>query len=210
MISVIIPVYLKDEELLEMTDRCIDSLFETASPDEVIVVDDCSPIHASYANVECIRRDENGRFPKAVNTGLKHAKGDIIIVSNNDIVFYPGWIEGLTGALERFDIASIRVTDSDGWETEDKYTKDDRFGSLWAMKREVYESLGGLDEEFMLGAFEDLDYYNRAKKAGFKIGKYHGALVEHIGRATNDKEFPNKEDFISSREVYKKKYGRVD
>lgn len=210
MISVIIPVYIKDEEILEMTDNCIDSLFETAKPDEIIIVDDCSPIHASYANVECIRRDKNGRFPKAVNTGLKHAKGDVLVIANNDITFYPGWLDGLLKGLKRYDICSIRTTDSDGWNIEELYTEGDRFGSIWAMKRKVYKKLGGLDEDFKLGAFEDLDYYNRAKEAGFKIGKYHGALVEHIGRATNDKEFPNQEDFISSRETYLKKYGRID
>lgn len=209
-VSVIIPVYIKDEELLAITDNCIDSLFETADPYEVIVVDDCSPIHASYANVECIRRDTNGRFPKAVNTGLKQATGDVLVVSNNDITFYPKWLEGLLRGLKHYDIASIRVSDSDGWEVEDKLTKGDYFGSLWAMKRKVYDTIGGLDEDFELGAFEDKEYYNRALEAGFTIGKYHGSLVEHIGRATNDKEFPNKEDFISSRETYLKKFGRID
>ena len=207
--SMIIPCYFATEELVDMTDDCLDSL-EDERPDEVILVDDCSPIHASFANVECIRRDTNGRFPKAVNTGLKEAKGDILIVSNNDIIFYPGWLEGLKKALKKYDIASIRVSDSDGWETEDKYTEGDYFGSLWAMKREVYDTIGGLDEAFELGAFEDKDYYNRAIEAGFTIGKYHGALVEHIGRATNDLVFKDHEDFISSREVYKKKYGRID
>lgn len=78
------------------------------------------------------------------------------------------------------------------------------------MKRKVYDTIGGLDESFVLGAFEDKDYYNRAIEAGFTIGKYHGALVEHIGRATNSVEFPEFEDFESSKKVYKKKYGKVD
>ena len=102
------------------------------------------------------------------------------------------------------------MTDETGWETHDVVTTGDYFGSIWAMKRHVYETLGGLDTDFTLGAFEDKDYYNRARKAGFTIGKYHGALVEHIGRATNSVEFPNHEDFESSKEVYRNKYGRVD
>lgn len=179
-------------------------------PDQIVVVDDNSPVEHTFDGVINIRRQKNGRFPKAVNTGLRATTGDVIIVANNDITFYPGWLKGLLKGLKHYDIASIRVTDSDGWETEEKLTSDDYFGSLWAMKRKVYETIGGLDESFELGAFEDKDYYNRAKEAGFTIGKYHGALVEHIGRATNNIEFPNHEDFVSSKQTYLNKYGRID
>lgn len=208
-VSMVMPCYFKDVELVEMTKLALESIGDE-KPTEIILVDDASPLHPVIEGVTYIRRKTNGRFPKAVNTGLKHTTGDVIVVANNDIIFYPGWLEGLLKGLERYDIASIRVSDSDGWNTEELFTENDRFGSLWAMSRKVYETIGGLDTDFKLGAFEDLDYYNRAKKAGFDIGKYHGALVEHIGRATNSKEFPNYEDFTSSKEVYIKKYGQVD
>ena len=208
--SIIIPCYYVNQSFVRMTNTCLKSMAPEV-PDEVIVVDDCSPVKGpKFKGTTVIRRHTNGRFPKAVNTGLEAAHGDILIVSNNDIVFFPGWLEGLKKGLEHYDIASIRVTDSDGWEVEDKYTENDYFGSLWAMRRKVYDTIGGLDEDFKLGAFEDKDYYNRAKEAGFTIGKYHGALVDHQGRATNDIVFPNKEDFESSKIVYHKKYGRVD
>ncbi len=208
-ISMIMPCYFINESFIDMTDNALASM-GTEIPDQTIIVDDGSPCHAEFADVDYIRIDENGRFPKAVNTGLAAAEGDILIIANNDLTFYPGWLKGLKKGLKRFDIASICVTDSDGWGTENKYTEGDYFGSLWAMKRKVYDTIGGLDESFVLGAFEDKDYYNRAIEAGFTIGKYHGALVEHIGRATNSVEFPEFEDFESSKKVYKKKYGKVD
>lgn len=207
--SLIIPCYYLNDDFVKMTANCLYSM-GNEKPSEIIVVDDNSPVEHTFDGVTNIRRSKNGRFPKAVNTGLLEASGDVLIIANNDITFYPGWLKGLLKGLKRYDIASIRVTDSDGWETEDKYTEGDYFGSLWAMKREVYKTLGGLDDSFSLGSFEDKDYYNRAKEAGFTIGKYHGALVEHIGRATNDIEFPNHEDFVKGKEVYLNKYGRID
>lgn len=208
-VSMVIPAYYINEDFVKMTANCLNSM-GNEKPDEIIVVDDHSPIEYEFDGVINIRRAKNGRFPKAVNTGLRASTGDIIIVCNNDITFYPGWLKGLRKVLKTCDIGSIRVTDETGWETHDVVTTGDYFGSIWAMKRHVYETLGGLDTDFTLGAFEDKDYYNRARKAGFTIGKYHGALVEHIGRATNSVEFPNHEDFESSKEVYRNKYGRVD
>lgn len=207
--SIIIPAYYINEDFVKMTANCLNTMGDE-KPNEIIVVDDNSPVEHIFDGVVNIRREKNGRFPRAVNTGLRAARGDILIICNNDITFYPGWLKGLKKALKRYDIASIRVTDSDGWETEDKYTEDDYFGSIWAMKRKVYDTIGGLDDRFTLGSFEDKDYYFRAKEAGFTIGKYHGALVEHIGRATNDVEFPNHEDFTLGKEKYLEKYGRID
>lgn len=207
--SIIIPCYYLNDDFVKMTANCLYSMGDE-KPKEIIVVDDNSPIEHTFDGVTNIRREKNGRFPKAVNTGLRAATGDILIIANNDITFYPGWLKGLLKALKHYDIASIRVTDSDGWTTEDTFTEGDYFGSLWAMKRKVYETIGGLDDSFTLGSFEDKDYYNRALEAGFTIGKYHGALVEHIGRATNNIEFPNHEDFVKGKEVYLDKYGRID
>ena len=207
--SIIIPCYYLNDDFVKMTANCLNSMGDE-KPDEIIVVDDNSPIEHEFEGVINIRRPKNGRFPKAVNTGLRESRGDIIIVCNNDITFYPGWLKGLLKCLKTCDIGSIRVTDSDGWETHDVVTTGDYFGSIWAMKREVYDTIGGLDDRFALGSFEDRDYYNRAREAGFTIGKYHGALVEHIGRATNDVEFPNHEDFALGKEKYLEKYGRID
>lgn len=208
--SLIITAYHRDEDMLALTRTCLASL-RYGRPDEVIVVDDCSPIKADFPEADrVIYRPENGGFPKCSNTGFKEARGKILILSNNDITYTPDWLEGILKPLdEGYDISSIRVSDGDGYETEDKTTEDDFFGSLWAMKRKVYDTIGGFDEAFGMGTFEDKDFYTRAKEAGFRIGKYHGALVEHVGRATMDKIYPNQEDFWQGRETYLKKHGRI-
>lgn len=206
--------------MLMMTVNCVNSVNSYGRPDEVIVVEDASPFKGSSSTLEPlysnggvdkhIRRKENGGFPKCANTGFKEATGDIIILSNNDITFYPGWLEGILKPLEEgYDISSINVSDSDGYMTEDWVEEDGTFGSLWAMKRKVYETIGGFDETFEKGTFEDKDFALRAKEAGFKIGKYHGVVVEHVGRATMDKLYPGQEDFHESRELFKKKWGKV-
>lgn len=208
MTSLIITTYHADEQMVELTRGCLESL-EHGRPDEVIIVDDCSPIKVRFPEADNqIFRSENGGFPKCANTGFKAATGDILILSNNDVIYNPGWLQGILKPLnEGYDISSVRMSDSDGYLTDDKITEGDRFGSLWAMTREVYETIGGFDETFDKGTFEDLDFQKRAEEAGFTVGKNHGVLVEHVGRATMDKLYPNQEDFEEGKEHFKKKHG---
>jgi glycosyltransferase involved in cell wall biosynthesis len=52
------------------------------------------------------------------------------------------------------------------------------------MKREVYETIGGLDEQFGLGLFDDDDLAMRARQAGFELAVAHDLFVHHFGGRT--------------------------
>ena len=52
------------------------------------------------------------------------------------------------------------------------------------MKRAVYESIGGLDERFGLGLFDDDDLAVRARRAGFELAVAHDLFVHHFGSRT--------------------------
>lgn len=211
MTSLIITHYSPTPEFVDMTNQALESL-KFGRPDEVIVVDDASVVKGKFPLADrVIRRKINGGFPKCSNTGFKAAKGDILILSNNDVKYGSGWLEAILKPLENgYDISSLRMSDSDGFATENKITDGDRFGSLWAMKRKVFETIGGFDESFNKGTFEDLDFHNRAVEAGFKIGKNHAVVVQHTGRATMDKLYPDRQDFTEGKEHYFKKYGRLE
>lgn len=206
--------YHLDEEMANLTRACLASL-KYGQPDNVFVIDDMSPYMARLDEVIQVWRPTNGGFPKCANTGFETmadmSDAEVFILSNNDIEFQPGWLEGILKPLASgYDISSINISDSDGYVLEDVIEPDGKFGSLWAMKRKVYETIGGFDENFGAGTHEDLDFWKRAKEAGFRIGKYRGAMVEHIGRATMDKLYPEREDYWKGREKYIEKYGRID
>ncbi|MCF6298210.1 MAG: glycosyltransferase, partial [Flavobacteriaceae bacterium] len=95
LISIVIPVYNK----IEYTKQCLESIEKfTKSNYEIIIIDNNSEdetvktLNKEYPNTKIISNIENLGFPKAVNQGILEAKGEYIIIANNDIVFTENWI----------------------------------------------------------------------------------------------------------------------
>jgi hypothetical protein len=57
-------------------------------------------------------------------------------------------------------------------------------GFCLLMKRAVYAKIGGLDERFGLGFFDDDDLAERARRAGFELAVAHDLFVHHFGSRT--------------------------
>ena len=210
-VSVIIPAYYIDEDYVEMTQDCVNSVKAHSDVDEIIVVDDCSPIKAEIDFAKNIRREENGGYAHAVNTGADVAEGDILIILNNDTLVLENSIQGLLELIERgYDIASIRTTDSDGFKTEDKITENDKFGSCWAVRSPVFYDLGMLSTDFGRGYAEDLAFWHDAKEKGYKIGKNHNATIFHEGKKTFKVIDPDDEYYMDALMKYKDKYGVIE
>lgn len=214
--SLILPVYLLNHELMDMTERCLLSMAQDA-PDEVIIVNDGSPLplgrnyFTDLVGARIFHQEENQGYTKAVNLGLKEAKGDILIVANNDLLFSPHWMAGLMKPLaEGYDIATVQVVDTNQ-KVSDKtgITEGDKFGSLFAITRKVYKRLGGLDEELGRGYFTDLDYQKRAEDAGFRVGKNWSCIVTHEPKSTFKQVDPEDTQYKEAMEKFKKKYGKI-
>ena len=57
-------------------------------------------------------------------------------------------------------------------------------GFCLLMKRAVYEKIGGMNERFGLGFFDDDDLAERARRAGFEMAVAHDLFVHHFGSRT--------------------------
>jgi GT2 family glycosyltransferase len=96
MISVIIPNW-NGANFLPL---CLDSLKNQTERDfEILVVDNCSQdnsrelISKSYPEVRLLALPENSGFPGAVNAGIKEARGDLILLLNNDAEAHPSLLK---------------------------------------------------------------------------------------------------------------------
>lgn len=187
---------------------------------------------AKHSNVRLIINKTNKGFAGGCNQGIKEATGEYIIFLNNDTIVTPDWIKklikplgdesvGLVGPLTNFmwnhqevDI-SYRSVDSMLKKAVGITSKvrareaDDIAFFCVAARKELIEKIGGLDERFGVGMFEDDDYCLRVKKAGLKIVVAEDVFVHHFGQISlfslgNDKY---KEIFEENKKKFEKKWG---
>ena len=94
----------------------------------------------------------------------------------------PQWVENVPYRdLDEMHVFARR------WREEHRgqwFTVSKLSGFCLLMKRVVYESIGGLDERFGLGFFDDDDLAERARRAGFELAVAHDLFVHHFGSRT--------------------------
>lgn len=162
------------------------------------------------ARISSVRLDERGGFAAACNAGLARAGGDFVVLLNDDTVVGPGWLSRLVAHLEREpklglvcpvtnqisnearvdvrydtleqmeELAVGRAIDHAGQLT------DVRMIALFcaAARLDVLRGLGGLDERYELGMFEDDDLSLALDRGGLGLGVARDAFVHHVGQAT--------------------------
>lgn len=229
-ISVVIPNY-NGERYIE---SCLDSLYlQTLMPDEIIIVDNDSRdkskaiIKDKYAKVKLISLNKNYGFSKAVNEGIKIARGKYVILLNNDTKAEVTWVENLYNCIRSnekiFSCSSkmLKYHDKDliddvgdeytilGWarkrgdsKSKDFYTKSEEVFSACAgaaiYKREVFLKIGYFDEKFF-AYLEDMDISYRAKLFGYINYYCANAVIYHIGSATTGSKHNAFKARLSSR-----------
>lgn len=186
-------------------------------------------------NVKLILNDVNLGFPTAVNQGLKEASGNYVVIANNDIVFTEEWLERLLIAINKkpeYMIAGPISNVVSGFqidknarysnikemekyaakvraENKGKYFEFPRVAFLCALiKRELIDKLGGLDERFTPGNFEDDDFCLRAQLAGYKTIIVQDSFIHHYGSKSFTAEGVQKyaERLKKNREIFVEKW----
>lgn len=235
MISIIIPVHNQEE----YTKACIESIQINTNDYEIIIVDNGSSekidigFYYSEMPVKMISNTENLGFPKAVNQGIEAAKGDIIVILNNDTIVTPHWLEILQGHLfNGFDMIGAVTNSSSGpqqvlidqyndletlYEAAESHRKKNEGQSFpyhrivficVAIKREVIDRVGLLDEIYTPGNFEDDDYCMRAIEAGFKLGIAKDCFIHHFGSITHKAMGINYRELLTkNKKIFNEKWG---
>ena len=215
-------------------DTCLTALRRQTFKDfETILVDNGSSdgsqehVRANFPEVRLLALGENLGFTGGNIAGWNEARGELIILLNNDTEVHPQWLESIHEAALAYPEAGgfackmlmfderTRI-DNCGFDLGATGTSFDlgrgrADGPEWRSPREVFGACGGaavyrrkmlekvgfFDDDFFM-TFEDVDLNFRAQLQGFKCMFVPGAIVYHHLRGTMRKHNA-RQTFFSQR-----------
>jgi len=166
----------------------------------------------THHNVKLILNDKNLGFAAGNNQGIRDAQGSYILLLNNDVVVTEGWLERLISHLEQsLDIGMVgpmsnavsgaqlveKVPYGSSMKAMQKFARSFAYdnagkttlivrlvGYCLLIRKEVIGIIGGLDENYISGNFEDDDLCLRSFIAGYKNIIAHDVFIHHYGSMT--------------------------
>ncbi len=214
-VSVILVLYNR----AELTLRCLRALARVTVPFEVVIVDNASTdatgaLLARVAGARVSRNSENAGFLRAVNAAARDARGDYLLLLNNDAELRPGALEAaLARAAASPDVGAVggRLVLPDGALQEagsiiwrdgacDGYGRGDSprapeydfardvdyvSGAFLLTPRALFAEMGGFDERYAPAYYEDADYCVRLWKLGRRVVYEPRAIVSHFEFASS-------------------------
>ena len=210
-VSIVIPVYNK----WIYTAACLRSLSDTSSRAsfEVIVVDDQSSDEtaewlAAVDGLNCIRNEKNLGFIGSCNRGAAAARGNYVVMLNNDTQVLEGWLDALLETFDRFpdtgmagarliypdgslqENGGIIFNDGSGWnygkndeadKPEYQYVREVDYcsGACIMLRAELFRELGGFDSLYAPAYYEDTDLAFQLRARGLKVRVQPRATIVH-------------------------------
>lgn len=212
---------------LSLLKRCVASIKAHTLDYELVIVDNGSSEDGTKEYIQSITdkyvfNEINLGFAKGNNQGTKVAGGEFLCFMNNDIMAGPGWLLELHKTLEHPGCGAVgplanpryRVLQGQMVETcqyKGQYTEDTEVtvlvGSCILVKKEVFDKIGGWNEDFGTGNFED-DYFSELiKKEGLSLWVSAKSDVTHAlpGRTFEINKIDYFGTYEKNKELYKKK-----
>lgn len=177
-------------------------------------------------DIKLLANTENKGFPGGCNQGMAMAEaGNDILLLNSDTIVTPRWLENLSTALYSSDdvgaVSCVTSSCSYGQQIDVAYKdyaelmdfaeqynhsnpalweqRSKLIGFCYLIKNSVFQALGGLDEQFSPGNFEDDDYSVRITLLGKKLLLCRDTFIHHYGSASFGKHTSPEEQAEKAR-----------
>ena len=175
---------------------------------EVVLVDNDGGLRMLRCDATVIRPARNRGFAAGCNLGARAATGDVVVFLNNDAFGENGWFDALTlpfaldadvavtgarltypdGTLQHAGVAVdfSRPAGSEAWNVVGEQPGGDAdavTGAAMAVRRSMFDQLGGFDEGYWNG-YEDVDLCLNVRAHGGRVIYCPKARLTHLESAS--------------------------
>lgn len=182
--SIVIPTYNHCNDLLK---PCVEAIFRYSNLSDielVISANGCTDNTFEYLgslkekfkslqlhdNLKVVWNKEPLGYGKATNEGIKISTSEYIVLLNNDAFLLEQeknlWLNALESSFHNFNNCAVSCV----LKKYSEITKRDFAVFFCVMiKRNIFEKIGLISEEFQTGGSEDIDFCYRAEQLGYII-----------------------------------------
>lgn len=215
-VSLVIPLFAA----ANLTRRCLETIRDNTLlvGYEVILVDDTADIETKQLlemvnGAQVLVNEKNEGYLRSVNRGAARARGQWIVLCNNDIEVQPGWLEAMLDCAESDESVGVvapKFISPDGSLSEAggiiwndgtgvnfgrgdnpglfqyEYRREVDYGSAAALmvSAELWREVGGFDERYLPMYYEDADLCFQARERGWRVLYEPEAVIVHVEGAT--------------------------
>ena len=191
-------------------------------------------------NVVVVRNEKNLRFLRNCNHAAQYARGSYILFLNNDTQVQDNWLQPLLDLIVKDSLTGMvgsKLVYADGWlqeaggivwndasawnygnrknpgDPEYNYVKEADFisGACIMIKKKLWDSIGGFDEEFAPAYYEDVDLAFEVRRQGYKVLYQPLSVVVHFEGISNGTDISSgqKSYQVANKEKFYKKWKDV-
>jgi GT2 family glycosyltransferase len=202
-VSIVIPVHNGGDDF----GRCLSGVAAAVFPGcEILVVadgeSDGSWKRAEESGIRVVRIPESGGPARARNLGAREARGDILFFVDADVVISPETVHLVLAAFQDDPGLAALFGSYDDNPAADNFlsqyknlfhhyvhqTACETATTFWsgcgAIRRDIFISMGGFDEDFLRPSIEDVELGYRLTRAGYRIRLVKEIQVKHLKRWT--------------------------
>jgi len=211
-VSIVIPVFNQ----IKFTVECLAALSKhrhsCKTSFEVLVADDASTDDTSWLladvkGVRLIRSEDNQGFLKNVNNAVQFARGDFLVILNNDVQVTDRWLDPIIATLRDPTVGAVspkllfpngRLQEAGARLHADasaqmiglfddptlprySYSRNVDYvsGACLGLRKSIFEKLGGFDVRFAPAYCEDADLCLRLREKGLRVCYVADSVVYH-------------------------------
>jgi hypothetical protein len=204
--SVLLPLMIKDQFQLAMTEFAIHCLTMTDEPFELVIVETVSAHFSTMAStdahpVKWLGPEEKTSYTRDANIGLMACEGDFVVHTGNDVFVQAGWLEALHKPFQAISDCGVSCLASNDLppplNTKGDFIVEGVYGPLMMFRREWDERFPAdngraltssdrikqFDESFP-DIFSDTDLILAHYGSGFRSYRNHEVVIHHLNKVT--------------------------